>query len=88
MEQATIGKTCEQAYALPRFSFGALPHIEWVDYRCRAEFIRPTAIIAIGDKEVTRGRHPLLADIAAARLLVGKLKHRWSNEFDPTALIQ
>ncbi len=39
---------------------------EWVDYRCRAEFIRPTAILAIGDKEVTlsydalcRGRHSL-----------------------------
>jgi len=27
--------------------------IEWVDYRCRAEFIRPTAIITIGDKEDT-----------------------------------
>ena len=44
----------------------ALPQIEWVDYRCRAEFIRPTAIIAIGDKQVTlscdalrRGRHSL-----------------------------
>ena len=44
----------------------ALPRIEWVDYRCRAEFIRPTAIFAIGDKEVTmscdvlrRGRHSL-----------------------------
>ena len=42
----------------------ALPQIEWVDYRCRAEFIRPAAIIAIGAKEVTlscdalrRGRH-------------------------------
>ena len=25
--------------------FLALPLIKWVDYRCRAEFIRPTAII-------------------------------------------
>ncbi len=37
---------------------------------------------------VTRGRHPLFTDIAAARLLVGELKHRWSNEFDPTGLIE
>jgi hypothetical protein len=44
----------------------ALTQIEWVDYRCRAEFIRPTAIIAVGDKEVAlscdalrRGRHSL-----------------------------
>jgi len=46
--------------------FLALPQIEWVDYRGRAEFIRPTTIIAIGDKEVAmsydslrRGRHSL-----------------------------
>ncbi len=31
----------------------AIPLIKWVDYRCRAEFIRPTAIITLGDKEVT-----------------------------------
>jgi hypothetical protein len=30
-----------------------LPQIERADNRCRAEFIRPTAIIAIGDKEAT-----------------------------------
>ena len=31
----------------------ALPPIERVDYRCRAEFIRPTAVIlTIGNKEV------------------------------------
>ena len=41
----------------------ALPQIEWVDYRCRVEFIRPTAV---GDKEVAmsydslrRARHSL-----------------------------
>ena len=36
-----------------RIQLTALPQIGWVDYRCRAEFIRPTAIIATGDKEVT-----------------------------------
>ena len=34
----------------------AVPRIEWVDYRCRAECIRPAAIIDIGDKEVTMTR--------------------------------
>ena len=41
----------------------ALPQVDWVDYACRAEFIRP---IIIGDKEVTlsydalrRGRYSL-----------------------------
>ncbi len=29
------------------------PLIEWVDYRCRAEFIRPMVIITIGDQDVT-----------------------------------
>ena len=35
-----------------RLKIEAPPQIEWVDYRCRAEFIRPTAMIATGDKEV------------------------------------
>jgi hypothetical protein len=43
-----------------------LPQIEWVDYRSRAEFIRPTTHLTHGDKEVTmsydalrRGRYSL-----------------------------
>jgi len=31
----------------------AFPLIKWVDYGCRAEFIRPKAIITIGGKEVS-----------------------------------
>ena len=33
---------------------------------------------------ITRGRHPLFTDITAACLLV----REWSNEFDPTGLIE
>ena len=59
----------------------ALPQIKWVDYRCRAEFIRPTAYDALRRGRhslrhqvycittVTRGRRPLFTDITAARLL-------------------
>jgi len=53
--------------------------------------IRPPAIIAIGDKAVTRGRHPLFAAIAAARLLVGKLRHWdciWMTDDDETLLVE
>ena len=52
--------------SVPWFICWAIPRIEWVDYRCRAEFIQPITIIDTGDKEVTmscdalrRGRHSL-----------------------------
>ncbi len=50
----------------------ALPQIEWVDYRCRAEFIRrgrhslQHQVYCI--TTVTRNRHPLFTDITTARL--------------------
>jgi REP element-mobilizing transposase RayT len=70
----------------------ALPQLEWVDYRCRVEFIRPTAIgdkaVAMSYDSLRRGRHSLLQQgdvISLARVVMPdhlhwliQLNDRWS----------
>ncbi len=78
----------------------ALPQIEWVDYRCRAEFIRPTAILTIGDKEVTmpcdalrRGHHSLQHQVYCITTVtrIGDYHHWdciWITDDDETPLVE
>ena len=57
--------------------------IKWVNYLCRAEFIRPTAAITIGGKDVTMSYDVLHGH---QRWLIQP--KQWPNEFDPTVLLR
>ena len=68
----------------------ALTQIEWVDYRCRVEFIRPTAI---GDKEVAlscdalrRGRQSLHHQVYCITM-VTRGRHPLSTDITATRLL-